>query len=160
MCLNLNKTTLKRTDNEDLNELLSLWNDGRVMKWANFPKGLNYNIEHMNNWFSWLLQSKDTKHFSIYNQKLFCGEIFYSLNEDKTAGINIKVFPEFISSGLMIDAVSLLVNECFSKETEVETLIINSSRGNPEKIEVYKKLGFIENKNSLWTLEKFQWEKL
>lgn len=158
MCLNLNKTTLKRTENCDLNEILNLWNDGRVMKWSSFPKGLNYNIDHMNNWFSWLEQSKDTKHFSIYSQELFCGEIFYSLNEDNTAGINIKIFPEFILSGSMSDAVSLLIGECFSKEPSIETLFINSSKGNPEKIKIYKELGFKESSNSLWTLEKYQWK--
>jgi hypothetical protein len=40
-----NMVILRKTSEGDFPNLITLWNDGRVMKWVGFPNGLGYDLK-------------------------------------------------------------------------------------------------------------------
>lgn len=156
---------LKKTEHEDLEKLLTLWNDGRVMKWVNFPEGLGYDIGHMENWFNWVKQSEGTNHFVLYHENEFCGETFYAKDEIGRAGLDIKLFPEYQKKGLAYEAFQSLIKHCFAKEENIIELWVEPATTNEHAIKLYEKCGFkpkmkpldIDCTDSYWALEKSRW---
>ncbi len=47
MLIQGDRVILKKTSEEDLENLMSLWNNGYIIKWVGFPNGLDYNINEL-----------------------------------------------------------------------------------------------------------------
>jgi len=165
MLIKGNNITLKKTEREDLDKLMTLWNDGRVMKWVNFPKGLGYDLEHMENWFNWVNQSEGTNHFVLFHENEFCGETFFAKDEIGRAGLDIKIFPEFQKKGLAFEAFQALIDHCFDREENIIELWVEPTENNHKAKQLYEKCGFkpkmkpldIDCIDTYWALEKKRW---
>jgi hypothetical protein len=105
------RVTIRYTAIHDLPDLMTLWNDGRVMKWVGFPEGLGYDLDKLMNWYSQLQANPNRHHFVVHEKGTgFCGELYYAADkEHKRAGLDIKLIPE----------------------TQGRRIIANSSRGHP-----------------------------
>jgi hypothetical protein len=105
------RVTIRYTAIHDLPDLMTLWNDGRVMKWVGFPEGLGYDLDKLMNWYSQLQANPNRHHFVVHEEGTgFCGELYYAADkEHKRAGLDIKLIPE----------------------TQGRRIIANSSRGHP-----------------------------
>ena len=63
-----NGLKIKQTTEEDLNNIVSLWNNGEVMFYVGFPEGIGIKHETLKkNWLPGVNQNNYRRHFSIYH---------------------------------------------------------------------------------------------
>ena len=95
MTLRSERVILRETGPGDLPDLLSLWNDGRVMQWVGFPDGLDYDLAKLERWLRHLQSSPDRHHFIVHAERIgFCGEVCYAVDRRQgRAGLDIKWSP-------------------------------------------------------------------
>jgi RimJ/RimL family protein N-acetyltransferase len=116
------EVTFRPTTREDLPELISLWNDGRVMKWVGFPNGLGYDEAKIHRWFDRTAQSPLRRHFVARSPDVgFCGELYYHLDPPhRRTGLDIKFRPEAQGGGRSLAALSGLIRHVFEASTPVQ----------------------------------------
>jgi len=158
------KVILRQTIEKDLSDLMSLWNDGRVMKWVGFPDGLGYDLEKIKKWFSELKSSSNRHHFIVYNKDSgFCGEVYYEADKKhKRAGLDVKFKPESQGKGLAGDALSTLIEFIFKIEPEIEAVWTEPAKENFAAQKLYERCGLkpmprpkdLEGKDSYWERKK------
>ena len=56
------RVILKVTEQEDLNNIMALWNNREVMTWVGFPDGLNITMEELEDWFNYIENSELAYH--------------------------------------------------------------------------------------------------
>ena len=67
--------TIKETDENDLLNVMDLWNNGEVMFFVGFPNGLGVTIEKLKLWLSGVNKNEFRKHYSIYIESIgYCGK--------------------------------------------------------------------------------------
>lgn len=126
------RVTIRRTTEADLPDLMTLWNDGRVMKWVGFPDGLGYDEPEIDNWLKRLRASPHCHHFVIHSKNArFCGELFYEVGElHQRAGLDIKLVPEMQGQGIATEALKRFIDFIFETEPEVEAVWTEPSAEN------------------------------
>lgn len=159
-----NRVTLRKTTEGDLPDLMVLWNDGRVMKWVDFPDGLGCNLEKMIDWFNKLQANLDCHHFVVHAEGIgFCGEVYFSVNRiQKRAGLDIKFRPEAQGQGLATEALKTLISFIFETEPDVEAVWTEPSEENIVAQKMYERCGLrqeprpldMEHGCSYWELRR------
>lgn len=139
----MTELTIKETQNEDLENLMNLWNDGDVMKYVGFPNGLNITYEAIERWYLNNHNSSAIKHFSIYEANLgYCGETFYKIDEiNDLATLDIKLFKTAQGKGIAMAGLSNTLDLIFEAGLCGKAYV----DPNPENLKawaLYEKLGF------------------
>lgn len=165
-----NRVTLRTTEQGDLNNLLVLWNDGRVMRWVGFPAGLGYDVERMARWFDRLQANPSSHHFVVYADPVgFCGEVFYAVDQEHgRAGLDIKLVPAAQGRGLGADALRTLIRHVFESERDVAIVWTEPRADNAASRRLYARCGLrpdtrpadLEPFDSFWSLSRARWSAL
>ena len=136
---------ISETKESDLENVLTLWNDGDVMKYVGFPNGLGEKMDSMIRWFKWIEKNKPrVRHYSIYAGGLgYCGEAFYSIDPAHgfRASLDIKLFSAARGKGIAARALSHAIDEAF--ENGAQNVWVDPNPANLKALALYEKLGFI-----------------
>ncbi|MCI2425587.1 GNAT family N-acetyltransferase [Candidatus Acetothermia bacterium] len=161
------RVTIRYTAIHDLPDLMTLWNDGRVMKWVGFPEGLGYDPDKLKNWFSKLQADPNRHHFVVHVKGTgFCGELYYEADKaHKRAGLDIKLIPEAQGQGIATDALKTLIRHVFESEPELEAVWTEPSEENIAARRLYERCGLkpkprpvdMEQGSSYWELQRDDW---
>lgn len=167
MQLRGNRVTLRTTERGDLNGLLALWNDGRVMQWVGFPVGLGYNAEQMARWFDELQLQPFRHHYVVFDEDgRFGGEIYYAVDrEHGRAGLDIKLAPAAQGRGLAADALRTLIRHVFETEPDVMLVWTEPRADNLASKRLYARCGLrpeprpvdLRPFESFWALSRTRW---
>ncbi|MCE5234473.1 MAG: GNAT family N-acetyltransferase [Clostridiaceae bacterium] len=137
---------IKETTTEDLANVLSLWNDGDVMKFVGFPDGLGETMEGLTAWLGWIEQGRPRRnHYSIYEKELgYCGEAFYSIDEahGHAASLDIKLFGGARGKGIAHAALSCAIERAF--ENGAQKVWVDPNPQNTKAIALYERLRFVK----------------
>jgi len=160
---------IKSTSITDLRNVMNLWNNGDVMFYVGFPNGLNINYEQVQKWHQNIINSTNTKHYSIYDTNLgYCGESFYSYDDKyDLASLDIKLHKAAQGKGIAHLSLKNTINELFSN-TRATRCYVDPHVDNKKAWSLYKKLGFTEKVRPLHLeessvyleLTKNTWESL
>lgn len=140
-----NKLTIKKTTEEDLENIRDLWNNGAVMYYVGFPDGLGVDLETLKE--KWLpAMNKDTSksHYSIYHEGLgFCGESFYEVDEKGVAALDIKLMPKTQGRGIAYAGLKHAISEAFLTG-KAAVVYVDPHKDNAKALKLYEKFGFVE----------------
>lgn len=135
--------TIKETTEADLENTKNLWNNGAVMKYVGFPKGLGATTEKMYKWWIWVMQKPKRCHYSIYAEGIgYCGETFYNVEtEHHLAIMDIKLLPIAQGKGIATKALSFALNKAF-QEGLAKSACVDPHPDNLAAWALYNKIGF------------------
>jgi len=160
--------TIRNTSEADLSDLMTLWNDGRIMRWVGFPDGLGYDHERLDQWFERLRANPTRHHFVVHTEALgFCGELYYAVDSiHRRAGLDIKFIALAQGRGLATDALKTLIKFIFESEPEVEAVWTEPSKENRSARSLYERCGLrsavrpadMTQGESYWELRRQDWE--
>lgn len=138
------KITIKKTDENDLVNIMNLWNNGDVMHYVGFPDGLGVTIEKMKRWLSGVNQNENRCHYSIYAEDIgYCGETYYDIDfEHDLAALDIKLLPIAQGKGIAYYSLSYSINQVFNKNLATKAYV-DPNPENKKAWNLYQKLGFI-----------------
>ncbi|SFB10304.1 GNAT family N-acetyltransferase [Clostridium frigidicarnis] len=138
------KITIKATDENDLLNIINLWNNGEVMFYVGFPKGFNVTIEQLKQWLNRFNKNESCRHYSIYAENTgYCGETYYSIDfEHDLATLDIKLLPIAQGKGIAEYALSYAINKVFENNLATKAYV-EPNPENKKAWKLYKKLGFI-----------------
>lgn len=155
---------LRSTAQNDLEDLMGLWNDGRVMRWVGFPEGLGYDRDAVQAWFDKLQANPLRHHFVILNDEIgFCGEVYYAVDVNyQRASLDIKLLPKSHGLGLATDALRTLIEHVFKVEQDVNSVWTQPSLTNDAAHALYRRCGMkpktppldLKQSESLWELTR------
>ena len=139
----MNKLVIKKTKSEDLENVMSLWNDGEVMKYVGFPNGIGVTVERLEKWLIQMDQNENANHFSIYHEDLgYCGETFYSIDAEHGLGmLDIKLFPKARGKGIARFSLEYSIDEAF-KSSLCNRVYVDPDPENKKAWALYEKIGF------------------
>ena len=137
------RVVLRTTTERDLRNLMTLWNDGRVMRWVGFPNGLGYDAERITRWFQRMQDQADRHHFVVRSEPVgFCGEVYYVVDRARArAVLDIKFVPEAQGRRLATDALQRLIRHIFETEPEVNVVWTEPSEENQAARRLYARCG-------------------
>lgn len=160
---------IRKTQECDLTNIQSLWNNGEVMKWVGFPEGLNQSMEGLKIWHRNLQKSNLAKHLVVLDSyHNFCGELFYLKDiENECASLDIKFLPEAQGRGLAVEALKRFINFVFDTEKEIDAVWTEPSKENVLARKLYSKCGLVEKErpvhmdlgDSYWELTREEWTR-
>jgi len=132
---------IRLTTMEDAPLLCIWWNDGKVMKHAGFPNGLNTN---MNNIIEQIREEDDNHHRLIIEiASNPVGEMNFRITNNFTEiGIKICDF-SYQEKGYGTKAIKLLIEYLFW-ERNVQKIILDTNLKNTRAQHVYEKIGFVK----------------
>lgn len=138
------KISIKVTDENDLLNIMNLWNNGDVMFYVGFPNGLNVNIEKLKGWLNRINQNEMCRHYSIYAENIgYCGETFYSIDlEHDLASLDIKLLPTAQGKGIAEYALRYSINQVFENNLATKAYVDPNPK-NKKAWNLYDKLGFV-----------------
>lgn len=136
---------VKNTTQEDLDNIMMLWENGEVMKYVGFPNGFKTSKEVLNDWLASINETDLCEHFSIYSDELgYCGEAFYAVDKHHDIGkLDIKLLPQSSSQEIARYALEYAIDRAF-KTGACSKVYVEPSRDNLPVWQLYEKLGFIE----------------
>lgn len=130
---------IRNAELDDAHILCGWWNDGKIMAHAGFPKGLNTNIEKIQE-----IISKNNDHSSllmIEHKDQAIGEMSYrGLKE--TAEIGIKICSSDYQDQGLGSRILLMFIESLFNDYHYERIILDTNLKNTRAQHVYEKLGF------------------
>jgi len=134
---------IKETSEEDLPNILKLWNDGNVMSFVGYPDGLGVTIEKLMEWLPWAIAKPLRCHYSFYHDTLgYCGETFYCVDQEHgLAAMDIKLFPHARGKGIAEFALRYAINQAF-EQGHASKVYVEPVPENKKAWKLYKKLGF------------------
>ena len=135
---------IRRTFEEDLENVRLLWSRGDVMGFVGFPNGLSRSIADMERWLARKLSNAPLEqHFSIYDEGVFCGETYYRIEPENGYGVcmDIKLLPSARGRGIARRALSFALDEAF--EHGAQFAWVDPAVDNLAAIALYRHLGFI-----------------
>ena len=144
------KISMKTTDENDLENLMELWNNGETMCFVGYPNGLGYSVDDMKKWYHSIGKNKKFKHISIYTNDLgYCGETGYGLEENEyflngNCGIDIKLLPKAMGKGIAEYALRKIIKEMMLYKEKYVSIWVDPNKENIKAINLYKKLGFLK----------------
>jgi len=143
------RTTLRPTGPEDLIFLETLWNDGEVMRYVGYPKGLGIDEEGMRTWFDRLAENRgrDREHWIVEVKGEPIGEAFYRRCDEycgyrapKMAELDLKLKPQSWGRGYGSNALRTLATYLFAQG--FKTLVVSPNLENKAALRLYERLGF------------------
>jgi RimJ/RimL family protein N-acetyltransferase len=142
---NSSNIIIKETSNEDLVNIISLWNNGEVMSFVGFPNGLGITTKEMSEWLNWAIAKPGRCHYSIYHNEIgYCGETFYNVDDIyKTAALDIKLIPEAQGKGIAEYALRFAIDQAF-QQGKANRVYVDPHSDNLKAWNLYRKLGFIK----------------
>ncbi|MBI5034662.1 MAG: GNAT family N-acetyltransferase [Chloroflexi bacterium] len=165
-----NSVTIRTTTRDDFADLMTLWNDGRVMQWVGFPNGFGYDVEKIGKWFEKLQSQPHRHHFVVYADGVgFCGEVYYVVEQKyRRAELDIKFVPAAQGQGLAADALQTLIRHVFEIEKEVDVVWTEPRQDNSASRKLYTRCGLtaqprpsdLEPFESYWALSRENWRAL
>ncbi len=134
---------IKETTERDLGNIMRLWNDGEVMRFAGYPKGLGITRAKLENWLTSKITPPVRNHYSIYLASgIYCGETFYGLEAGTaTAALDIKLLPVARGKGIASRALAFAINQAFAAG-RAERVYVDPRRDNAAAWRLYGRLGF------------------
>ncbi len=163
-----NRVTICTTTRQDLADLMTLWNDGRVMRWVGFPNGLGYDEEKIKTWFEKLQSQPHRHHFVVHADGVgFCGEVYYAVEQEhRRAKLDIKFVAGAQGHGLATDALQTLIRHVFMNEKEVDVVWTEPRQDNIASRKLYARCGLtpqprptdLEPFESYWALSRESWQ--
>lgn len=137
------RVLIRATSRADLDNLMELWNDGRVMHWVGFPDGLGYDREAVQAWFEELQADPGRHHFVVLSPEIgFCGEVYYAVDAlHHRASLDIKLHPGAQGQGFATDALQTLIRHVFTLETGVDAVWTQPSQANTAARALYDRCG-------------------
>ncbi len=161
---------IKETDNQDLEDIQRLWNNGEVMRSVGYPDGLGQTFAEMTIWYNSIQESYRANHYVVLNKDHdFCGELFYRKDlEHKRAGLDIKFLPDAQGRGLATKALELFIEYVFENEDEIERVWTEPARENKAARRLYTRVGLKEKERPddigaevpYWELTRSDWQEL
>lgn len=158
------RVLLRSTSKGDLENLMKLWNDGRVMHWVGFPDGLAYDHEAVQAWFEKLQVDPERHHFVVLSPEIgFCGEVYYAVDAlHHRASLDIKLRPEAQGQGFATDTLQTLIRHVFTVEPGVDAVWTQPSQANTAARALYARCGLkpgprpadIRDGESFWVLTR------
>ena len=138
MDINYKELRIRNATLNDVTQLQTWWNDGKVMAHAGFPNGLNITEEKI---IHQINQDNETKRRLILEFKSkSIGEMCYSQVNENTVEIGIKICNfEYQNQGLGRLYLSMLIQELFKTYTKI---ILDTDLENKRAQHVYETLGF------------------
>ena len=134
---------IKGTEKYDLENVMSLWNDGEVMQFVGFPEGLGVTKDKMERWLEWAIAKPQRCHYSIYANDIgYCGETFYNVGDNDAAALDIKLFPKARGKGIANKALLFAIDHAFT-EGNAKLVYVDPHPENKKAWQLYQKLGFI-----------------
>ena len=135
--------TIKETTKDDLENVMSLWNDGDVMHFVGFPEGLGTTIERMESWINWVIAKPQRCHYSIYAKDIgYCGETFYNVDDNGAAALDIKLFAKARGKGIAKKALLFAIDQAFV-EGKAKLVYVDPHPDNKNAWKLYDRLGFL-----------------
>ena len=140
--------TIRATTEDDLPDLGRLWNDGAVMAWVGFPRGLGYDDGALRAWYERMEADAHAHHFVVHETKLgFCGELFYRADPDhRRAGLDVKLLPSVQGRGIATVSLTRFIELVFEREPEVDAVWTEPSPENVAARALYARCGLVETK--------------
>ena len=134
--------TVKETTINDLDNIKRLWADGDVMKFVGFPEGLQETDESMKKWFSRISAKPTAKHFSVFENDVYCGEAFFDIDvkHENSAALDIKLFKFARGRGIATAALSHAIRQAF--ENGADKVWVDPNPKNVKAVALYERLGF------------------
>lgn len=135
---------IKETSQEELLNLMSLWNNGGVMSFVGYPQGFGMTLPKLMEWLPWAISKPNRCHYSIYHDEIvYCGETFYHLDEKhKNAALDIKLLPETQGRGIAKYALRFAIEQAFI-QGKAKRVYVDPHPDNVKAWNLYRKLGFI-----------------
>lgn len=168
--LNGERVVIRSTTENNLTDIMHLWNNGEVMKWVGFPDGLGYSLQDMRKWYERLLSTPERHHFLVQAEQVgFCGEVFYAVDgEYNRAGLDIKFMPGAQGRGLATDALKTLIRHVFEQEPEVNAVWVEPSEVNTAARDLYTRCSLtpkprpadMDDYESYWELNRADFIRL
>lgn len=136
---------IHETEEQHLEDLQALWNEPCVMKWVGYPEGLNIQMDQMSGWFARLHSSHHKQHFVIYDPDMsFCGELYFEIDTDHRAGLDIKLLSSAQGKGYATEALQLLISFIFENYADVNCVWTEPARINTHARELYRRCGLTD----------------
>jgi len=138
------KIRIKKTDQSDLQNVMKLWNNGQVMFYVGFPRGLGVTLERLQKWLDGVNQDIFCRHYSIYAEDIgYCGETFYDIDrEHDLARLDIKLLPKAQGKGIAAYAFSHVIDQVFSNNLATKAYA-DPHPDNKKASKLCAKLGFV-----------------
>ena len=138
------KIRIKETDQSDLQNVMKLWNNGQVMFYVGFPRGLGVTLERLQKWLDGVNQDIFCRHYSIYAEDIgYCGETFYDIDrEHDLARLDIKLLPKAQGKGIAAYAFSHVIDQVFSNNLATKAYA-DPHPDNKKALKLCAKLGFV-----------------
>lgn len=134
---------IRETTQEDLKDVMALWNNGDVTKYVGFPEGIGVTLEELEEWLKRIKATPHCNHYCIFTDELgYCGETFYAV--DKThdlAALDIKLFNKARGKGIAYGALANTLDHLFVHKL-CSKAYVDPNVENIKAWELYKKLGF------------------
>jgi RimJ/RimL family protein N-acetyltransferase len=140
-----NKVKIKETTIDDLNNVVSLWNDGNVMQFVGFPNGLGVTRESLEkNWLQNINTSDKRRHYSIYHEDLgYCGESYYGIEANGKAALDIKLFFKSRGKGIAYMGLKYAIEKAFT-QGKATSVYVDPQKINSKALKLYSKFNFKE----------------
>lgn len=134
--------TIEKTTAEDLDDLLYLWNNGRVMQYVGFPEGLGAQREELDGWLEWVGQSARRSHYTVRAEGVgYCGEAFYDVDGERWAALDIKLLPDAWGKGIATRALGYAIGRAFGLG-RAQVVYVDPHPDNGQALRLYSRLGF------------------
>ena len=133
---------LRETAEHDLDDLVRLWNDGRVMRWVCYPDGLGITSREAVEWLAAIRRDSHCRHLVVLADGDFCGEAYYSADGvHRRAELDIKLRPEAQGRGVATAALSTLIDLVFEAEPDVDAVWTEPWPENEKAQALYSRCG-------------------
>ena len=138
--------TIRETTETDLENVLTLWNDGEVTRYVGFPNGIGVDIPYLENWLKGIKKGRPRiNHYSVYAEGIvYCGETFYRIDSSRgySSVLDIKLVPSARGKGIASAALSFAVEQAFTNGAK--RVWVDPNPENEKALALYRRLGFVE----------------
>ncbi|NLY54851.1 MAG: GNAT family N-acetyltransferase [Firmicutes bacterium] len=138
------KIIIQVTREDDLKNIMRLWNNGEVMQWVGYPDGLGITMTQLKEWLVRTVQPPQRCHYSIFlADGSYCGETFYRVAPDTgVAALDIKLLPTAQGRGIAYRALAFTINQAF-QTGQAARVYVDPHPDNARAWRLYERLGFI-----------------
>lgn len=164
MIIRTKKLNLRPPRFSDFNFLKKMWENGEVMKYVGFPKGLKQSDRKIKKWIDeWCISNRLRLIIEDKKSQKPIGETGYGIEKNypyaknkKVAALDIKIGdPNFWRKGLATEALSALIKK-LNKTSDIDIFEVTPNIKNKAAIKLYEKLGFKKKGSVLIHKEKVQ----